>query len=219
VDVQALGVCNRATLGELHHEETVLLLRPADRMRGSGPRTRLVGPMRDLAMVAPWDAAAFAHSVCYRRRVHAVVDSSTLISLAWAGVLDLLACSPLDLIVPADVRQETIAEGLARGHADATAIEGAVRTLESRPNVEGGTVDERVLHLSREVGLLITNDVALGRRAANLGAGWLRTADLVVLCVRSGRVTTRRGRAALQALHDSGRITLALLEAYREELA
>jgi hypothetical protein len=30
----------------LHHEETVLLLRPADRMRGSGPRTRLVGPMR-----------------------------------------------------------------------------------------------------------------------------------------------------------------------------
>jgi hypothetical protein len=47
----------------------------------------------------------------------------------------------------------------------------------------------------------------------------LRTADLVVLCVRSGRVTTRRGRAALQALHDSGRITLALLEAYREELA
>ena len=65
---------------------------------------------------------------------------------------------------------------------------------------------------------MITNDVALGRRALNLGVGWLRTADLVVVSARLNRITPERGRAALQSLHDSGRITPELLDAYRKEL-
>lgn len=67
--------------------------------------------------------------------------------------------------------------------------------------------------------MLITNDVALGRRASNLGVGWLRTADLVVVCARLNRITPERGLAALQGLFSSGRITKELLDDYRRELA
>lgn len=148
----------------------------------------------------------------------AVLDASTLISLAWAGQLDLLRHCPLELVVPAEVQQETVTAGLTRGHSDAAAIETAIAPLESQPPGAAGSADAAVLHLSRSMGTLITNDVALGRRAANLGAGWLRTADLVVLCVRSDRIASERGLAALQSLYSAGRITADLLDAYRKEL-
>jgi len=133
-------------------------------------------------------------------------------------VLDVLQHCPLELIVPHEVRQEAVVEGLACGHADAAAIEAAVVPLGSMGSAETASVDAAVLDLGRTVGTLCTNDVALGRRAANLGAGWLRTADLVVLCVRSGGMDTERGLAALQALYSAGRITVDLLAAYRKEL-
>lgn len=157
--------------------------------------------------------------MCYYRRMDAVVDSSTLISLAWAGILDLIGISSIHLIVPSEVYEETVGQGRVRGHVDAAAIESAVASLESRAAGQAGSVDAKVLNLGREVGLLITNDVALGRRAANLGIGWLRTADLVVACARLNRIPAQRARAALQSLHDTGRITQELLEAYRRELA
>lgn len=149
----------------------------------------------------------------------AVVDSSTLISMAWAGILDLLGRSPIPLIVPSAVHQETVQQGRVQGHSDAEAIESAVARLEIRACGEQGSVDDRVLELGREVGLLITNDVALGRRASNLGVGWLRTADLVVVCARLNRITPERALAALQGLFSSGRITKELLDDYRKELA
>lgn len=148
----------------------------------------------------------------------AVLDTSTLISLAWAGVLDVLRASPLSLIVPSEVYSEAVEQGRIGGHADAAAIESAVAPLEIRSSGQTGSVDERVLDLGRRVGLLITNDVALGRRAANLGAGWLRTADLVIVCARLDKIPVDRARAALRSLHDAGRITPELLEAYVKEL-
>jgi hypothetical protein len=96
--------------------------------------------------------------------------------------------------------------------------EAAIAPLESQPTKVARSADAAVLHLSRSVGTLITNDVALRRRAASLGAGWLRTADLVVLSVRAGRIESERGVAALQSLYSAGRITTDLLDAYRKEL-
>lgn len=152
------------------------------------------------------------------------VDSSTLISLAWAGQLDLLSCSPVPLVVPDDVRREAVVEGLARGHPDAVAIEWAIKALPDGTSETGSTptgsptVDHAVLEAGRVHGALLTNDLALGRRAANVGMRWLRTADLVVLCVRAGEVSKARGAAALRALRDARRITEDLLDAYLEEL-
>lgn len=154
-----------------------------------------------------------------------VVDSSTLISLAWAGQLELLGRVPLTLVVPDEVHHEAVVEGVARGYPDAAAIEQAIKVIhESVSGVpawaaEMDTVDHAVLEAGRVHGALLTNDLALGRRAANLGVRWLRTADLVVLCVRTGSVSSARGAAALNALYSAGRITERLREAYLEELS
>lgn len=150
--------------------------------------------------------------------MYAVVDSSTLISLAWSGQLELLDCVRLRLVVPAEVRRETVEEGLALGYADAAAIERAIAELAITAQSSAGTVDAAVLEAGRAQGVLVTNDVALGRRAANLGIRWLRTADLVVLCVHAGSIGLQRGVAAVRALHSAGRLTEDLLHAYLREL-
>lgn len=152
------------------------------------------------------------------------VDSSTLISLAWAGQLELLSHTPLPLIVPHEVRHETVTEGLARGYPDAAAIEQAIKAIPSptpEPDRPAGShpIDHAVLDAGRTHGALATNDLALGRRAANLGVQWLRTADLVLLCVRTSTIDKDRGVAALKALRSAGRLTEDLLHAYLEDLS
>lgn len=93
-------------------------------------------------------------------------------------------------------------------------------TAEAKIDLAGmDTVDQVVLEVGRQHGALLTSDLALGRRASNLGIRWLRTADFVVLCVRIGKVSTDQGIAALRALHSAGRITEALLRDYLEELS
>jgi hypothetical protein len=79
-------------------------------------------------------------------------------------------------------------------------------------------VDDVVLVRAREHGVLLTNDLALGRRALNTGVRWLRTADFVIPCVRSGGLDRLRGIAAVKALRAAGRISEELHDGYLEEL-
>ncbi|CAN5350508.1 hypothetical protein BH23ACT9_BH23ACT9_21840 [soil metagenome] len=150
--------------------------------------------------------------------MRAVVDSSTWISLAWSGQLPLLTATPLTPVVLDSVYRETVAEGLARGHADAAAIEHAMGAATRMDDPLGRTVDDRVVAAAAAVGLVVTNDLVVGRRANNLGARWLRTADLVVLAVRSHGIEVTSGHSAIAALHASGRLTDALRDAYMQEL-
>ena len=135
------------------------------------------------------------------------MDSSTLISLARSALLPLLARLPLRPVVLVSVWDETVVRGRQGGHADATAIGRALSDLEPRPDPAGRTVDDRVLAAAAQVGVLAANDLALGRRATNQGARWLRTADLVLLGHRTGTVGSVECRAAIGALHHAGRIT------------
>jgi len=148
----------------------------------------------------------------------AVVDTSTLISLAWSGQLKLLAMTPIELLVPDVVRDEAVTAGIAGGYADAAAIETAIGPLASVATRPAENIDNAVLATAIDVGMLMSNDLALGRRAANLGARWLRTADLILACTRTGSVSAEDGRAALSALHAAGRVSPALLASYLEEI-
>lgn len=150
--------------------------------------------------------------------VRAVVDTSTLISLARAGHLPVLDHVPATLVVLDVVVDEAVHGGLTHGHPDATAIEAAIagRAVTAAPT--DASVDAAVLRAATDAGMLLSNDLALGRRARNAGVRWLRTADLVVLAHTLGRLDTEQARAVVLALRDSGRLLADLADAYLEEL-
>lgn len=150
--------------------------------------------------------------------VRAVIDSSSLISLAWAGRLELINALPIELVVIDAVYAEVVEEGLARGYPDAAAIEHALRRVLRAPDPVAGSVDERVVAAGVGVGVVVANDQVLGRRCQNRGGSWLRTADLVVLAVRTGSIDVQFGRAAIQALLSTGRITQTLADDYLAEI-
>jgi hypothetical protein len=108
---------------------------------------------------------------------------------------------------------------MAAGHSDAATLE----TVMGRIAVVGAEgpvsdVDAAVLDAAWQVGTLVTNDLALGRRARSLGVAWLRTADLVVWGVRAGTMTVTQGRRAVDALGAAGRITPELAHDYLTDL-
>ena len=76
-----------------------------------------------------------------------------------------------------------------------------------------------VVRAAQGVGTVVTNDIALGRRARTLGCRWLPTADLFLLGQRTSTLEDRACRAGIEALHRTGRITLELRDAYMEELS
>lgn len=104
-------------------------------------------------------------------------------------------------------------------YADATSIETALQDMEITGGGSGYTgADAAVLAGAEQVGMLICNDLTLGRRARNLGVRWLRTADLVVAAFQQGAFDADTARGAFVALRDSGRITEDLAHVYLEEI-
>lgn len=148
-----------------------------------------------------------------------VADSSSLISLARAGLLPVVARLPVTLIVLDRVWSETVAGGRAGGHPDALAIESVLGEYPRRRSRPAPTADAAVIEAAVEVGGLVANDLTLGRRARNLGVTWLRTVDLLVLAVRGGALTVAEGQDGVVALRDSGRITTELADHYLEVLS
>lgn len=103
---------------------------------------------------------------------------------------------------------------------DATAIETATSafTVRSTARLLGHSVDTVVVEAAAKVGLLISNDRALGRRARNLGAHWLRTADVVVLLQERRTLDAVEARAAIVALRDTKRISEGLADTYLDQI-
>lgn len=148
-----------------------------------------------------------------------VFDSSALISLARAGLLPLLARTPVDVVVLDVVWEEVVVAGRAGQHPDAFAIADALAGRSHRTAPPAATVDDAVVLAAAQDGALACNDVTLGRRARNLGARWLRTADLLLLLHRSGAATAGEAGAGIEALFSAGRITEQLHREYLEALA
>jgi hypothetical protein len=152
--------------------------------------------------------------------VEAVADSSFLISLARAGLLGLLARLPFDLVWLDVVKEEAVDSGTTGGHPDATAIQTATRTfaIRSTGRPPERPVDVIVVEAAAEAGLLVANDLALGRRARHLGAHWLRTADVVMLLHARGTLDVAETRSAIGALRDAQRLSRELADAYLEQI-
>jgi hypothetical protein len=110
--------------------------------------------------------------------------------------------------------------GVAGGHPDAVAIESATRNLLVRRTGRPGAspVDAVVVEVAAQAGVLVSNDLALGRRARNLGVHWLRTADVVILLRETEAIDAGEARAAIVALRDATRISPELADAYLDRI-
>lgn len=148
-----------------------------------------------------------------------VVDSSSLISLARAGLLGLLGRLPERPHIVHAVWDEVVVKGKSGQHPDAYAIDAMLGAEPRAPNPTAPTVDQAVLQAAVADGILLANDLTLGRRARNLGARWLRTADLVMLLVHAGWCTPDEARASIESLWSAGRITDSLRDEYLERLS
>lgn len=149
----------------------------------------------------------------------AVLDSSTLISLARAGLLHLLPNLPVAPVLLDVVHEEVVSMGRRLLYADATSIEVPLKDMEvTASNSEYASADAAVLAGAQQVGMLICSDLTLGRRARNLGVSWMRTADLVIAALQLGKIDANVACGAIAALRDSGRITEDLASSYLEEI-
>lgn len=144
-----------------------------------------------------------------------VVDSSSLISLARSGLLDLINRLPERPLILDVVWGEVVVEGRAGQHADAIALQAALGRERRHTSPTSPTVDQAVLVAALKDGALLANDLTLGRRARNLGARWLRTADLVLLLQRAGRSTPEEARSGIESLWSAGRISGSLRDEYK----
>jgi rRNA-processing protein FCF1 len=138
--------------------------------------------------------------------------------LARAGLLEILQAASVEPVLVDVVRAEIVDEGRQGGHPDAAALSAAVAGVASTSTGARATADARVLEAAQAIGLLVANDLALGRRARSLGVAWIRTADLILIAVKNGSVSMLDGGRALSALVASGRVTPELADAYREQL-
>ena len=150
--------------------------------------------------------------------MRAVIDSSSWISLARAGLLHVLRGVAVEPVLLDVVHAEIVGEGRRGGHAEAAALTAAVAAVPIKATARRDPADSRVLTAAQEIGVLIANDLALGRRARSLGVAWIRTADLIILAVQNGSMSSTEGVEGLRALEASGRITSELADAYREQL-
>lgn len=146
------------------------------------------------------------------------MDSSTLISLARAGLLGLLDRLPTRPRILDVVWDEVVVQGRTGQHADAFAIESMLETETRHTSPAVSTVDQAVLLAAVADGVLLANDLTLGRRARSLGARWLRTADLLVMLVEAGSLSPDDARNGIESLRSAGRITDSLRDEYLERL-
>lgn len=141
-----------------------------------------------------------------------------MISLARAGLLGLLDRLPQRPRILDVVWEEVVVAGKAGQHPDAFVIDAALGTEPRDAGPNAPAVDQAVLQAAVADGVLLANDLTLGRRARSLGARWLRSADLLVLLAEAGWCTLDEARNGIESLASAGRITGSLRDEYLERL-
>ena len=164
----------------------------------------------------------------------AVIDTSTLISLAKISCLELLPRLREDVVLPHEVYEEAVIDGEEKGIADAIVIKGFIKNhrieivgakRNSMKAVRGQTNrnlskgDGAVLSLAFSVGAneVLTNDDGLGKIAMGLGFRVIATPDLLIEALKEGVVNVEDFENFVRGLVVENRISSALAELYLME--
>lgn len=152
-----------------------------------------------------------------------VVDSSSLITLAGAGAIQLLARANAPVVTVPEVYRETVETGKARAFPDAGEIAGgfekgliSIRAPRGTRRIGGvSPVDSRVLLLAEEIqgAILLVNDQTLLRKAEQRGIASQFTAEFVRDLQAGGKISRRDRDRLFEAFLANGRYSEPFLEA------
>lgn len=163
--------------------------------------------------------------------MNSIIDTSTLISLARIGYLEIIPRLKIDVVLPDDVYEEAVIKGEERGIADATVIKNfitnhkikVIHTERSQIKVVRQKLkkilakgDESVLSLAIKAKAkeVITNDDGLGKIAMALGFAVNGTPDLLMKGLRERVLDFREFEALVRGLVIENRLSSVIAELY-----
>ena len=146
------------------------------------------------------------------------MDSDALIKITKGSMKEPIV-SAFEVHIPAKVRAETVEEGKAGGHPDATLIEqnvsrGKIKVVEAAKstaieriiagiNLVGGEADSVRLFRQGGYDAIASDDSRFVGLLHGLGIPYLTPAAMVIYLVRRKRISREEGRQRLEALSES----------------
>jgi|SRR3989304_4736556 len=171
------------------------------------------------------------HKILYYNTVKAIIDTSTLISLARISYLELVSRLNVNIILSRKVYEEAVVEGKAKGFVDAIVIQGFIdsynlkiievkekfvkilRRKIKKTLVKG---DESVLALAiqEHAEWIITNDDGLGKIAMVLGFQVKATPDLLLKALEKKLFDVCKLEILMRELVVENRLSYKVAELY-----
>ena len=161
----------------------------------------------------------------------AIIDTSTLISLARISYLELVSRLNINIILSGKVYEEAVVEGKAKGFADAIVIQGFIdshnlkiievkdkflKTLRQIIKKILAKGDESILALAiqEHAEWIITNDDGLGKIAMVLGFKVKATPDLLLLALEEKLLDVCKIETLIRELVVENRLSYKVAELY-----
>jgi predicted nucleic acid-binding protein len=163
--------------------------------------------------------------------VKSVIDTSTLISLARIGYLELIPMLRRDVCIPDEIYEEAVLKGEERGFADATVIKKfiekhrikivrvkthSITSLRKKVNKILTKGDESVLSLGlqEKAKEIVTDDDGLGKLAMTLGFDVKAAPDLLMEGLEKNRLSIKDFEILVRGLVIENRLSSAAGELY-----
>lgn len=160
-----------------------------------------------------------------------VIDTSTLISLARIGYLELIPMLRRDVSIPDEIYEEAVLKGEEKGFADATVIKKfiekhrikivrvkthSITSLRKKVNKILTKGDESVLSigLQEKTKEIVTDDDGLGKLAMTLGFDVKAAPDLLMEGLEKSRLSIKDFEILVRGLVIENRLSSAAGELY-----
>lgn len=151
-----------------------------------------------------------------------VIDSSTIISLAKTGSLELLEKLNAKILCPFGVKKESLDEGLLRNFEDAVSIQKIFKKniVKCAKSNRFQSIDESVVFLAekRKAIAFLCNDVALARKAAAKNLSVKGSADFLFDCFNAGVIEKNGFVQKINKLVEQKRLSSKNADFYLKEV-